>query len=206
VQLFSLWALNVVTTALVASGVIAFIATLVARRLAVQPQPFGYVFLALAAFTLLGFVVGYLTGSSREAAVGTVVPAVLTLIGGAAAYIVDTKGVQARAAVPGILVCFTIALLLGSMVGLRLRVEYLDEVEQPDRLRQRDLALEFNKRAIEIQRLENYIDVLKLQRDFAKAEKLDLSKFEHSYEKKNRTEPISGQIQAAPQSIGSGGP
>jgi hypothetical protein len=184
-QLLSFWAANVLLSALLTSSILALLGALLVRRFTPPPHPVLLrVFLTLIAFSLLGFVVGDLTGVSREAAVGTVIPAVLTLIGGAAAYVVGSKGVKAQIIVSAMLTCFTLALLIGSIFGLRLRIEYLAEIEQPDRLRQRDLALEHNKRAVEIKRLENYIDVLKIQRDLAEAEKLNLSKFNNSYEAK----------------------
>lgn len=185
-QLLNLWALNIFITALLISGGIAlFAAWLVWRHTRDRPL-FLHVLTASAAFSLLGFVVGQLTGVSREAAVGTVVPAALTLVGGAAAFLMEIRGVGKRLAVSGLLLCFTSALLAGSLFGLRLRIEYLTEIEQPERLRQRDLALEFAKRSVEVQRLENYLEILMLQRDLSAQKEIDLSRFEHAYEKKSR--------------------
>jgi hypothetical protein len=41
---------------------------------------------------MLGFVSGYLTGISRTAAVGNLIPAMLTLVGGFAVYLFKTSG------------------------------------------------------------------------------------------------------------------
>jgi hypothetical protein len=51
------------------------------------------IFFALA---LLGVVTGYLTGLSRSSAVGAVIPAVLTLIGGLVLYLVTGDAPRAR--------------------------------------------------------------------------------------------------------------
>jgi hypothetical protein len=50
------------------------------------------------------------------------------------------------------------------------------------RLRQIELALESNRFSLEIERLENYVEILKLRRDFSTKEGLDLSRFETVYE------------------------
>src|SRR5262245_33963646 len=131
---------------------------------------------------MLGFVTGEVMGISREAAVGSVVPAVLTLLGGVAVYLVGSKGVEAQANVSAMVLCFAVALLVGSSFGAEERGQYDYAENDPDRLRINALALEHNKLAVEIQRLENYMEFLKLKRDFAEEEKLDLSRFESTFE------------------------
>jgi hypothetical protein len=49
-----------------------------------------YFFIALP-IALLGFIVGFLIGVSRSPAIGTVIPAVLTLIGGLGIYVFGTE-------------------------------------------------------------------------------------------------------------------
>lgn len=182
-ELLSWWAADVILTALIVSVTIALLGA-AAFSWATRRRPlFGRMVAILLAFALLGFVVGQLMGESRDSAVGTVVPSVLTLIGGAAAYVVGAKGLRAQLTVASTLLCFTLSLLIGAIYGVRLRVDFLAAIEEPNRLRLRDLALENNKRAVEIQRLEFYADVLKFQRDLANEEGVDLSRFESSYEK-----------------------
>jgi hypothetical protein len=194
VQLLNLFTLNVLLTALFASSSVALLTTIVISRRRSVRQSFGQLFLALLAFSLLGFVIGEFVGDSREAVVGTVIPAVLTLIGGVAVYVIGSKGVRAQVAVAAVLFCFTFLLLVGSLFGVRVRIEYQSELEQPNRIRLRDLGLEQNKLAVEVQRLENYIEFLKLKRLFSDAEKLDISQFDSAYEKKrsDKTESASG--------------
>ena len=152
------------------------------RRRPREDRHLWFVFLAILAFSMLGFVTGEVMGVSRESAVGTVVPAVLTLLGGVAVYLVGSKGAEAQANVSAMVLCFAVALLIGSLFGARVRVEYDYAATDPERLRIRDLALEQNKFAVEVQRLEHYIEILKLKRDFAAEEKLDLSRFDSTFE------------------------
>jgi len=71
--------------------------------------------------------------------------------------------------------CFAIALLIGVHFGARLRVDF-------------DLRTaaytEDNRHAVEVRRLERYVDFLKLKQDFADKEKLDLSRFDSMYEQR----------------------
>jgi hypothetical protein len=183
-QLLHTSALNVFLTALVVSAGISLIMTGAACLHGSRGKHLWFVFLAIFAFSALGFVTGHVMGISREPAVGTVVPAVLTLLGGVAVYLVGLKGAEAQANVSAMVLCFAVALLVGSLFGSRMRIEYDYEAANPDRLRTRDLALEENKFALEVQRLEHYIEILKLKRDFAAEEKLDLSRFDSAFETK----------------------
>jgi len=71
----------------------------------------------LIAFTVLGLVVGFASGHSREAAIGAVLPALLTLISGVLTYTLSKEGLaQHRAILPH---CITI-LCFASIVGLSL--------------------------------------------------------------------------------------
>jgi ABC-type multidrug transport system fused ATPase/permease subunit len=184
VQLLNVAILNVLVTALLVSVGISSLATGAAWLLRSGRRRLSFVFLAISAFSILGFVTGEVMGISRESAVGTVVPAVLTLLGGVAVYLVGSKGAEAQANVSAMVLCFAVALLIGSLFGARLRVEYDYEMADPERLRISDLALEQNKMALEVQRLEDYIEILKLKRDFAAEEKLDLSRFDSMFENK----------------------
>src|SRR5262249_1936827 len=143
--------------------------------------------LAAFAFSLLGFVTGDLLANSREAAVGAVLPAVLTLLGGVVAYTIGSKGLQTASVTvsAGILVCFTLSLLVGSVFGTRLRVEYDFALQDPSLLGLQDLALQKNKLAVDIQRLQDYSTLLKLRADLSKEQNVDLSRFESALEKRS---------------------
>ncbi|MDQ2733453.1 MAG: hypothetical protein M3Y55_00355 [Pseudomonadota bacterium] len=79
------------------------------------------------AFLLLGLVAGYLTGLSRESAVGAVVPAVLTLMGGVAAVLIGRAANQAATLrVSGLIVSFSIGLLVGTTWGSAMRQAVTD--------------------------------------------------------------------------------
>ena len=80
--------------------------------------------------------------------------------------------------------CFVIALLGGTLYGARLRVEFNAQYVNPPYLKARDLALEQNRRALEAARLLDYVEFLKLKRDFADKEKLDLSRFDSAFERR----------------------
>lgn len=91
--------------------------------------------LPLAAFLLMGLVAGYLTGLSRESAVGAVVPAVLSVLGGAAAVLVGRATDQAVVTrVSGLILLFSLGLFIGITWGSSMRQAVVDfdssEMEQ----------------------------------------------------------------------------
>jgi hypothetical protein len=51
----------------------------------------------------------------------------------------------------------------------------------------RDIELEKNRHAVDVQRLADYVELLKLKRDFETQEKVDLSRFESSLERNQKT-------------------
>ncbi|WP_020175223.1 hypothetical protein [Methyloferula stellata] len=215
-ELLNWWALNVILTALLVSSATSFIVSIAAVRIrpAAPAGSFWLLFLAVFAFSMLGFVTGQILGDSRESVVGSVVPAVLTLLGGVVAYIFSSKGIRSQTAISAVLVCFTFSFLVGSLFGIRLRIEYEYSLQDPAWLSQRDLALEQNKLAVEIQRLQNYVVWLQLRNEFAEKDKLDLSRFETIFEKskekekesKSPDEPTgSSHHQAEPHSTGPAG-
>jgi hypothetical protein len=182
-ELFDRSILNVLLTALLVSFGISLLATLAARFHPSARRHMWIIFLAILAFSMLGFVTGYTMALSREPAVGTVIPAVLALLGGVAVYIVGSKGAEAQANVSSMALCFTSALLLGALFGTQLRTEVDIASGDPSRVRERELALEQVRLAVEVQRLENYIEFLKMKAQFADKEKLDLSRFESGFER-----------------------
>lgn len=177
--------LDVVLTAMVVSAVVSFLLSLTAYSIrTVSPGSFWILFLAVFGFSILGFVTGELLGDSRESVVGSIVPAVLTLLGAIVAYIISSKGVRAQTAVSASLICFTFCFLLGSLFGIQLRIEYEDALRDPQYLGAMDLRLQQNKAALEIERLQDYVTWLQLRNDYAKEENLNLSQFQSEYEKR----------------------
>jgi hypothetical protein len=197
-QLLDSAVLAIFATALFVSGGLAVLATIVvrlvqdrgappaqSRRAARSKSPGGVRLttnelllfcLAITTFSMLGFVTGDIMGQSRDAAVGAVLPAVLTLLGGVTIYIMGSKGVETQARVSAMVLCFSIALLAGSLYGATLRVAF-------DGDRSRMLQFEDNRNAVEVQQLLNYIEVLKLERELGNNEKLDLSHFKSALER-----------------------
>lgn len=76
--------------------------------------------LMLLAFSMLGLVAGYLTGFSRESAVGAVLPAVLSFIGGLAVFLIG-KDKAHRTTVSLSVLTFSLSLLLGTSWGSIMR-------------------------------------------------------------------------------------
>jgi len=135
-------------------------------------------FLAVLAFSMLGFVSGTIMANSREPTVAAVLPAVLTLMGGVAAFHIGSKGVESQVAVCALIFVFSLALYVGSFYGSEVRVQNETSVSH-------DIELEKNRHAVDVQRLVDYIELLKLKRRFESEEKVDLSRFESSVERKN---------------------
>jgi hypothetical protein len=182
-QLLNLWVLNFFLTMLIVCVTVASLATFVLRIASSPRRSPGILFLAVLSFSVLGFVTGSLMGDSQTSVVGTVLPAVLTLLGGVAVYMIGSKGVEPQVVVSGLILCFALTLLAGSVFGLQLRVEFNAEVVAPWRLREMDIALEKNKLALEAQRLADYLSFQKLKRDLTDQQKVDLSKFSSSFER-----------------------
>lgn len=76
--------------------------------------------LIVLAFSMLGLVAGYLTGFSRQAAVGAVLPAVLSLMGGLAVYLLG-KDKSIRAIVAISVLAFSVSLVIGTGWGAIMR-------------------------------------------------------------------------------------
>jgi hypothetical protein len=181
-ELFNTWALNIVVTALLTAVFLSLIAILPALRRKGARRVLWPSLLAVFTFSILGFVAGQIMGQSRTPVVGTIIPAVLTLLGGVAVYLIGTKGTRAQSNVSVMISCFTIAFLLGSLMGIRLRIEFEYAVADPARLLERELALEKARFYVDVQRLRNYVRLVKLRQGFAKEENIDLSNFKSSAE------------------------
>jgi hypothetical protein len=133
--------------------------------------------LAILAFCMLGFVTGSNMSDSREPAVAAVMPAALTLVGGIGAFLIGSQGVKNQVVVAALIFNFSLALFIGGYSGAELRV-------QDDLSVKRDIGLEENRHIVELKRLDDYVDLLKTKRDFEAQEKVDLSRFESTLERK----------------------
>jgi hypothetical protein len=87
-------------------------------------RPFRQVLSVVFALSLLGLVTGQVTGFSRVSAVGTVLPAVLGLLGGLMLYLIGTKGQRLQAPVVMGVIGLTANLLVGIYWGARSRGDY----------------------------------------------------------------------------------
>jgi len=79
------------------------------------------IFSVILSFSILGIVTGVIAGDSREAAVSATLPAVLSIIGGLAIYLVD-RGVLKRILVSLSIMALSINLIVGFFWGAILRV------------------------------------------------------------------------------------
>ena len=94
--------------------------------------------LVLAAFSMLGLVTGYLTGFSRSPAVGAVLPAVLSLVGGMAIFMMG-KDAANRMIVSLSVLIFSISLVIGTGWGSTMRQTAEDYATSEAVLKQRAL-------------------------------------------------------------------
>ena len=79
----------------------------------------------LTAFTVLGLVVGFAAGHSREAALGAVLPALLTLISGVLTYALTKEGLAPfRSVLPHCITILAIASLVGLSIGGTVRKRF----------------------------------------------------------------------------------
>lgn len=85
---------------------------------------------------MLGLVAGYLTGYSRQPAVGAVLPAVLSLIGGLAVFLVG-KDKTSRSVVSLSIFAFSISLVLGVSWGAVMRTTAEEYKKSETYLKQR---------------------------------------------------------------------
>jgi hypothetical protein len=72
---------------------------------------------------------------------------------------------------------FSLALFIGGYSGAELR-------EGDDLSVERDIGFEKNRHAVDLLRLKNYVELPKTKRDFELQEKVDLSRFESTLERK----------------------
>jgi hypothetical protein len=190
-QLLTLGFLNTLLAALTVAGFFALVATTGLWLLRPARTNIYLAFLAVLTFGLLGFVTGKILGNSREAAVGTVVPAVLTLLGSVSIYVIGVKGTRAQGPVSAMVLCFTICLLAGSHFGAQLRYDYEVFISDPGRVAERDLLLEQKRLGLDLQRLLNYLELLKTRQSLQEVSKIDLSKFQSAFERLSEDKSLS---------------
>ena len=82
-------------------------------------------FFVLLAFSMLGLATGYLTGFSRESAVGAVLPSVLSLFGGLSIFLIG-KNQESRIITSLAVLSFAICLVLGTSWGAIMRQSWED--------------------------------------------------------------------------------
>jgi predicted enzyme related to lactoylglutathione lyase len=82
-------------------------------------------FIVILSFSMLGIVTGMVAGNSREPAVGATLPAVLSLIGGLAIYLVD-KGIAERILVSLSIIVLSMNLIVGFFWGAVVRINAED--------------------------------------------------------------------------------
>jgi hypothetical protein len=108
---------------------------------------------AIFALSLLGITAGQLTGLSRDSAVGTVLPAVLTLVGGVVVYLVGVKRVQSQRLICLAVIGLTLNLLVGGYWGSSSRIAYEEYVQSSEVLAARAVAEEKARHLQAIQKL-----------------------------------------------------
>ena len=165
---------------LMSSLALTLISCVVFRFYSKNARTIGSFALTILAFAILGFVTGEIMSDSREPAVSAVLPAALTLMGGVAAFLIGTKGVEAQIVVSALILNFGVALFVGADYGAAVR----DEVDFDN---SRALEREEAHAGVEAKRLADYVTLMKLKHDFEEKYKsdynLDLSKFTSSYER-----------------------
>jgi hypothetical protein len=88
--------------------------------------------------------------------------------------------------VAALILNFSLALLAGSFYGAELRA-------QNDLSVRNDIEIQKNRHAVDLQRLLDYVDLVKTRRDLEMQENVDLSRFESLLERKPEEETIEGK-------------
>jgi hypothetical protein len=158
-------------TAIGISGGLAILSAVIVRRRGRETS--AAVLLGVAAFAMLGFVVGLIMAQSREAVVDVVLPAILTLLGGILAYLIGAKGIQTQIGASAMVLCFAFALLVGSQYGAKLRFDYEMAMLDPAYLIAREDFLQQARHELALKRLANQTELLMFIRDLAGQKGLD---------------------------------
>ncbi len=178
-QLLTLDFLNIFGTAVVVPLILAAIATIIVRVGKPAGVSAGTVFFAIFAFSVLGFVAGKVMSNSRDSAVGAVLPAVLTLLGGVTVYVMGVKEARFQGQVSAMLLCFALSLFIGSHFGAQLRYDYEVFLNDPRLSARHDDIAEDMRLQLDLKRLSNYVTVEHLKKDFETKYGVQLTGFEH---------------------------
>lgn len=122
-------------------------ATLVASLLLFMHRPrigLQKFFIVLLSFALLGIVTGLLAGFSRTSTMGAVLPAVLSLVGGLAIYLVGAEKAD-QALIGTCVIALSLDLLIGSAWGAVLRDDFEHEAQSAS-ARKREALIEVEVR------------------------------------------------------------
>jgi|SoiMethySBSTD1v2_1073268.scaffolds.fasta_scaffold247905_3 hypothetical protein len=146
----------VLLCAVVLAAVITFVAS-------TRPKPW---FWLLFALSVLGITAGWLTGDSREAAVGDVVPAVLTFIGGLSTYLAVRNADDASASPVALsrLASCTLGLALSFFLGALLGSYNRSLSDSPTATFERLKAEEHNRFLLELLKMDNEERLKKFQK------------------------------------------
>jgi hypothetical protein len=181
--------LDVLLTVLSVSLVVTIIIWGSSALVGLKSKTTAIVFIAVFAFSMLGFVTGSIMSDSREPAVSAVLPAALTLMGGIAAFQIGSKGIETQLVVCVLILAFSLALYIGSFYGAQVGAAN-DLYAKPA------IDAENNRFAVDLQRLDNYVQLLKQKKLYEKQDSVDLSRFESILEGKGnkpsdqKNEPI----------------
>ena len=101
-------------------------------------------YVVLLAFALLGIVTGLLAGFSRTSAMGAVLPAVLSLVGGLGIYLIGA-GKADQGLVATCVIALALDLLIGSLWGAVLRDDFERDLKSAS-TRKREALIEVEVR------------------------------------------------------------
>jgi len=87
-------------------------------------------FISIFTFSILGTIIGYITGQSREPAVTAVLPSVLTFIGGISLYILGQENNKSKLLTSICIIVFSISLFVGIQWGVNIRENYYKEKKE----------------------------------------------------------------------------
>ncbi len=151
-----------VSSIVVAIGIVLFVSIAIwvfGRHQKRQPGDSGALFVALLCLCMLGIVCGQVSGQSREPAVQTVIPAVLTLIGSVLVYLVGVHGIATQRSVSGLILGFTFCFFVGIHLGAENRAIYDSEVQDKNYLAAQAVAAQHARHMAELQRLSDNVEL-----------------------------------------------
>lgn len=172
-ELFSQRFFGEIAVAFITCSAVSMLA--VTGLLSRQSLLFSFAFTVLS-FSILGYITGSIMSNSREPAVNAVLPAALTLLGGVAAFVVGSKDSDRQTAVSAIVFSFALSLYIGADYGAMIRDKIDMTFNGVEKLRN-NLNYESD-----LDRLEKYVELVRLKQSFEKQYDIDLSKFSSSFD------------------------